>query len=162
LSDPARVRVRPARAAPARRARGIRGDGHRQLPARQPGVRDPDGRGRNLGPSRGEAARATPRAAGPAARRRRPVAWARGAGAGGGGGVGGGAVDRDRREAGRGGAAVIPVVHVITRLTLGGSAENTVSTIEGLARRGYTSTLALGPESDAATVAEARRRGCRI
>ena len=55
-----------------------------------------------------------------------------------------------------------PVVHVITRLTLGGSSENTVSTIEALTRRGYTSTLALGPESDAATVAEARRRGCRI
>ena len=57
---------------------------------------------------------------------------------------------------------MIPVVHVITRLTLGGSSENTVATIEALRRRGYGSTLALGPESEAATVENARRRGCEI
>ena len=57
---------------------------------------------------------------------------------------------------------MISVTHVITRLTLGGSSENTVSTIEALSRRGYDNTLALGPESEAATVEDARRRGCRI
>ena len=57
---------------------------------------------------------------------------------------------------------MISVMHVITRLTLGGSSENTVSTIEALSRRGYDSTLVLGPESEAATVEDARRRGCRI
>ena len=51
---------------------------------------------------------------------------------------------------------MIPVVHVITRLTLGGSSENTVSTMEALERAGY------GPESEAATVADARARGCRL
>ena len=54
------------------------------------------------------------------------------------------------------------VMHVITRLTLGGSSENTVSTIEALGRDGYENTLVLGPESEGATVADARRRGCRI
>ena len=57
---------------------------------------------------------------------------------------------------------MISVMHVITRLTLGGSSENTVSTIEALSRRGYDSTLVLGPESEAATVEDARHRGCRI
>ena len=57
---------------------------------------------------------------------------------------------------------MIPVVHVITRLTLGGSSENTVSTMEALERAGYAGTLALGPESEAATVADARARGCRL
>ena len=57
---------------------------------------------------------------------------------------------------------MISVMHVITRLTLGGSSENTVSTIEALSRAGYDNTLALGRESEAATVDEARRRGCRI
>ncbi len=57
---------------------------------------------------------------------------------------------------------MIPVVHVITRLTLGGSSENTVATIEALERAGWSCTLALGPESEAATVADARRRGCRV
>src|SRR5204862_1582100 len=59
-------------------------------------------------------------------------------------------------------SAMIPTVHVITRLTLGGSSENTVSTIEALSRRGYGATLALGPESETATVEDARRRGCEI
>jgi glycosyltransferase involved in cell wall biosynthesis len=57
---------------------------------------------------------------------------------------------------------MIPVVHVITRLTVGGSSENTVSTIEALERAGYASTLVLGPESEAPTVEDARRRGCRV
>jgi glycosyltransferase involved in cell wall biosynthesis len=57
---------------------------------------------------------------------------------------------------------VIPVIHVITRLTVGGSSENTVSTIEALERVGYASTLVLGPESEPPTVEDARRRGCRV
>ena len=57
---------------------------------------------------------------------------------------------------------MIPVIHVITRLTVGGSSENTVSTIEALERVGYASTLVLGPESEPPTVEDARRRGCRV
>jgi len=57
---------------------------------------------------------------------------------------------------------VIPVDHVITRLTMGGSSENTVLTIEDLERAGYASTLVLGPESEPPVVEDARRRGCRI
>ena len=63
----------------------------------------------------------------------------------------------------RGGAArVIGVDHVITRLTMGGSSENTVLTIADLERAGYASTLVLGPESEPPVVDDARRRGCRI
>jgi glycosyltransferase involved in cell wall biosynthesis len=57
---------------------------------------------------------------------------------------------------------MIRVVHVITRLTMGGSSENTVLTIEALEQAGYASTLVLGPESEPPTVEEARRRGCRV
>jgi glycosyltransferase involved in cell wall biosynthesis len=57
---------------------------------------------------------------------------------------------------------VIPVMHVITRLTMGGSSENTVSQIEALERAGYASTLVLGPQSDPPVVEAARRRGCRV
>ena len=57
---------------------------------------------------------------------------------------------------------MIPVMHVITRLTVGGSSENTVSMIEELERFGYDSTLVLGPQSEGPTVDDARRRGCRI
>jgi glycosyltransferase involved in cell wall biosynthesis len=57
---------------------------------------------------------------------------------------------------------MIPVIHVITRLTVGGSSENTVSTIEALARAGYGATLVLGPESEPPTVEDARRRGCQV
>jgi glycosyltransferase involved in cell wall biosynthesis len=57
---------------------------------------------------------------------------------------------------------VIPVMHVITRLTMGGSSENTVSQIEALERAGYASTLVLGPQSEPPTVVTARRRGCRV
>jgi len=41
---------------------------------------------------------------------------------------------------------MISVMHVITRLTVGGSSENTVSIIEELQRFGYASTLVLGPQ----------------
>jgi glycosyltransferase involved in cell wall biosynthesis len=54
------------------------------------------------------------------------------------------------------------VTHVITRLTMGGSSENTISTIEALEGDGYAATLVLGPQSEAPTVADARRRGCRV
>jgi glycosyltransferase involved in cell wall biosynthesis len=57
---------------------------------------------------------------------------------------------------------MISVVHVITRLTVGGSSENTVSIIEELERFGYASTLVLGPQSEGPTVEDARRRGCRV
>ena len=57
---------------------------------------------------------------------------------------------------------MIPVMHVITRLTMGGSSENTVSMVEQLERFGYASTLVLGPQSEGPTVKAARRRGCRI
>lgn len=58
---------------------------------------------------------------------------------------------------------MIRVVHVITRLTLGGSSENTVSQVTALARAGYESLLAAGfEESEAPTLADARRRGCRL
>jgi glycosyltransferase involved in cell wall biosynthesis len=58
---------------------------------------------------------------------------------------------------------VIRVLHVITRLTLGGSSENTLGQVVALARAGYDCALAVGvAESDAPTVDDARRRGCRI
>lgn len=57
---------------------------------------------------------------------------------------------------------MISVMHVITRLTMGGSSENTVSQIEALERAGYRSTLVLGPESEEPIVEAARRRGCRV
>lgn len=58
---------------------------------------------------------------------------------------------------------MIRAVHVITRLTLGGSSENTVSQVAALARAGYDSLLAAGfEESEAPTLADARRRGCRL
>jgi glycosyltransferase involved in cell wall biosynthesis len=55
------------------------------------------------------------------------------------------------------------VVHAITRLTLGGSSENTLNTVAALGRAGYRVTLAAGlAESDASVVDDARRRGCRV
>src|SRR5215510_2260610 len=45
---------------------------------------------------------------------------------------------------------------------MGGSSENTVLTIEDLARAGYDCTLVLGPESEAPVVDDAWRRGCRV
>src|SRR6266478_3037907 len=53
-------------------------------------------------------------------------------------------------------------LHVITRLTLGGSAENTVASMVALAA-GYPGWLAVGvAESDAASVDDARRRGVSL
>ena len=55
------------------------------------------------------------------------------------------------------------VLHVITRLTLGGSSENTVASIVGLARAGYDCALAVSfRESEAAVLEDARRRGVRL
>jgi glycosyltransferase involved in cell wall biosynthesis len=56
-----------------------------------------------------------------------------------------------------------PVLHVITRLTLGGSAENTVASMVALNAAGYGGPLAVGvAESDAASVEDARRRGVEL
>lgn len=55
------------------------------------------------------------------------------------------------------------VLHVITRLSVGGSSEATVATIEGLQRERYDCGLAVGLSgSDPAVVDAARRRGCRL
>jgi glycosyltransferase involved in cell wall biosynthesis len=55
------------------------------------------------------------------------------------------------------------VLHVITRLTLGGSAENTVASMVGLAAAGYGGPLAVGcAASDATSLADARRRGVTV
>ncbi len=55
------------------------------------------------------------------------------------------------------------VLHVITRLTLGGSAENTVASVVGLNRGDYDCALAVSfRESEAAVLADARRRGVRL
>jgi glycosyltransferase involved in cell wall biosynthesis len=57
----------------------------------------------------------------------------------------------------------VPVLHVITRLTLGGSSENTVSQVLALRRAGYDCQLAVGvAESESATLADAQRRGCPL
>lgn len=55
------------------------------------------------------------------------------------------------------------VVHVITRLSLGGSSENTVLTVAGLAAAGHDCLLAAGAaQSEPAVVEAARARGCRV
>ncbi|MBI2204641.1 MAG: glycosyltransferase [Candidatus Rokubacteria bacterium] len=55
------------------------------------------------------------------------------------------------------------VLHVITRLTLGGSAENTIASMVALERAGYRGVLAVGlRQSDAVVVDDARRRGVTI
>jgi len=57
----------------------------------------------------------------------------------------------------------VRVLHVITRLTVGGSSENTVQSCVGLARAGYDCALAVSfRESDAAVIDGARGRGCRV
>jgi glycosyltransferase involved in cell wall biosynthesis len=57
----------------------------------------------------------------------------------------------------------VRTLHVITRLSLGGSAENTVASMVGLAAAGYDGPLAVGcAASDAASVEEARRRGVTL
>jgi glycosyltransferase involved in cell wall biosynthesis len=55
------------------------------------------------------------------------------------------------------------VLHAITRLTLGGSAENTIASCVVLDAAGYECLLAASfRESDASSLADARRRGCRL
>jgi glycosyltransferase involved in cell wall biosynthesis len=55
------------------------------------------------------------------------------------------------------------VLHPITRLTLGGSSENTIASCVALDRAGYDCMLATSfRESDASSLADARRRGCRV
>jgi glycosyltransferase involved in cell wall biosynthesis len=55
------------------------------------------------------------------------------------------------------------VLHPITRLTLGGSSENTIASCVALDRAGYDCILVTSfRESDAASLADARRRGCRL
>jgi len=55
------------------------------------------------------------------------------------------------------------VLHAITRLTLGGSSENTIASCVALARAGYDVSLAASfRESDASSLADARGRGCRL
>ena len=58
---------------------------------------------------------------------------------------------------------MIRVLHVITRLTLGGAADNTLRQIQALTAGGYDPTLAVGlAASDARFVERARREGCRL
>jgi glycosyltransferase involved in cell wall biosynthesis len=57
----------------------------------------------------------------------------------------------------------VRVLHVITRLTLGGAAENTLASMVALAGAGYEGPLAVGlAESDGASVEDARRRGVTL
>jgi len=57
----------------------------------------------------------------------------------------------------------VRALHVITRLTLGGSAENTVASMVGLAAAGYGGPLVVGcAGSDATSIADARRRGITV
>jgi len=57
----------------------------------------------------------------------------------------------------------VRVLHAITRLTLGGSSENTIASCVALDQAGYECTLAASfRESDAASLVDARRRGCRL
>ena len=57
----------------------------------------------------------------------------------------------------------VRVLHAITRLTLGGSSENTIASCVVLDRAGFECTLAASfRESDAASLVDARRRGCRV
>jgi glycosyltransferase involved in cell wall biosynthesis len=54
-------------------------------------------------------------------------------------------------------------MHIITRLTLGGSSEASIAQIEALETAGYRCTLAAGfAESDDDVLAQARERGCRL
>jgi len=57
----------------------------------------------------------------------------------------------------------VRIFHAITRLTLGGSSENTVASCVALNQAGYDCALAVSfRESEAASLADARRRGCRL
>jgi glycosyltransferase involved in cell wall biosynthesis len=58
---------------------------------------------------------------------------------------------------------MISVLHVITRLTLGGAADNTLRQVKALRDGGYDSTLAVGiAASEPRFVERARREGCRL
>jgi glycosyltransferase involved in cell wall biosynthesis len=58
---------------------------------------------------------------------------------------------------------MIRAVHVITRLTMGGSSENTVATMVALQAAGYDCPLAVGlRESETTVIADARARGLRV
>ena len=58
---------------------------------------------------------------------------------------------------------MIRVVHVITRLTLGGSADNTLRQIDALTRAGYDTSLAVGlAASEPSFVERARRERCPL
>src|SRR5712692_2370639 len=55
------------------------------------------------------------------------------------------------------------VLHVITRLSLGGSSENTLASIAALERAGHEVALAVSfGESDPPSLEDARRRGVRL
>ncbi|PYN74949.1 MAG: glycosyltransferase family 1 protein [Candidatus Rokuibacteriota bacterium] len=57
----------------------------------------------------------------------------------------------------------VRVLHAITRLTLGGSSENTIASCVALGRVGYDCTVAASfRESDDSSLADARRRECRV
>ncbi|PYO12798.1 MAG: hypothetical protein DMD75_06680, partial [Candidatus Rokuibacteriota bacterium] len=57
----------------------------------------------------------------------------------------------------------VRVLHAITRLTRGGSSENTIASCVTLARAGYECSLATSfRQSDASSLADARRRRCRL
>ncbi|HSD19342.1 MAG TPA: glycosyltransferase family 4 protein [Anaeromyxobacter sp.] len=57
----------------------------------------------------------------------------------------------------------VHVLHAITRLTLGGSSENTIASCVALAQAGYSCTLATSfRESEATSLDDARHRGCRV
>jgi glycosyltransferase involved in cell wall biosynthesis len=58
---------------------------------------------------------------------------------------------------------MIRVMHVITRLTLGGAADNTLRQLDTMTRGGYDAALALGiAASDESFVERARRQPCRL
>ncbi|HLC41478.1 MAG TPA: glycosyltransferase family 4 protein [Methylomirabilota bacterium] len=58
----------------------------------------------------------------------------------------------------------VTVLHIITRLTLGGSAENTIQSVLMGSRAGYRSILVSGPgeEDEVTIVDDARRRGVEV
>jgi len=57
----------------------------------------------------------------------------------------------------------VRIFHAITRLTLGGSSENTVASCVALNQAGYDCALAVSfRESDRASLDDAGRRGCRV
>jgi len=58
---------------------------------------------------------------------------------------------------------MIRVTHVITRLALGGAADNTLRQMDAMVRGGYDATLAVGlAASEPRFLERARRQGCRL